>query len=150
MYSYKDELDLNKVSQVINKLGLPNSNDYEFVIDSRKVNHTSIFCAYPGAVTDGRNYIDDVVAKGVAAVIYEDGFDFKHNLPHRSIKNLVKYVGLLASLKYHNPSAKFKTIGITGTNGKTSISYWIAQSYSELTKKVGIIGTYHFITIKFS
>lgn len=141
MYSYKDSLDLDLITKLVTELGLSDLSNSEFVIDSRKVTKGSIFCAYPGAATDGRKYIDDVVSRGVKAIIYEDGYNFTDELPHYPVKNLVQYIGLLASAKYNHPSAKFTTIGVTGTNGKTSITYWLAQMYMHLGKKSGVIGT---------
>lgn len=141
MHSYKDDIDTQVFESLVTKLG-DSLNSMDLVIDSRHIGDNAIFCAYPGTTQDGRDYIDDAVLnKGAKVVIYEDGFNFKSDVLHISVKNLISYIGVLASRKYNNPSSKFRSIGITGTNGKTSISYWLAQSYHLLNKKAALIGT---------
>jgi UDP-N-acetylmuramoyl-L-alanyl-D-glutamate--2,6-diaminopimelate ligase len=144
MFSQKNYVDFTTLAQLISKLG-DLLFKYDLVTDSRQVNANSIFCAYPGLTTDGREYIDKAINMGAKAIIYED--DGNNNkiqndsILHISVKNLMHYVGLLASEKYNNPSKKFMTIGVTGTNGKTSITNWLNQSYANFGKKTAIIGT---------
>lgn len=140
MFSKNSKVSSNIITQLIDKLGNLLSNN-ELVIDSRKVSSNSIFCAYPGSSNDGRKFIPDVVAKGVAAILWETGDSFNFNIPNYSVNNLMQYVGILAAAKHKNPSSKYMTIGVTGTNGKTSISHWLSQAYMQLGKTAGIIGT---------
>lgn len=140
MFSKNSKVSPNIITQLIDKLGNLLSGN-ELVIDSRKVTSNSIFCAYPGSSSDGRKFIPDAISKGVVAILWEAGDSFDFNLPNYPVTDLMKYVGILAAAKHDNPSTKFTTIGITGTNGKTSISHWLSQAYIQLGKTAGIIGT---------
>lgn len=140
MYSlHNSKIDQNKISQLIDKLGYL-LKECNIELDSRKVDSSSIFCAYPGNKSDGRDFIADVIKRGVKYIIQEGNFDLSVDNNYK-IENLREYVGLLASYKYNYPSKKFKTIGVTGTNGKTSITQWLAQIYTNLGKKSAVIGT---------
>ncbi|HLX54738.1 MAG TPA: UDP-N-acetylmuramoyl-L-alanyl-D-glutamate--2,6-diaminopimelate ligase, partial [Aquella sp.] len=99
------------------------------------------FCAYPGSANDGRNYIESAIANGAKAILYEPGINLKIPVKNIAIKNLIYFVGLLAAAKFGNPSQKFNTIGVTGTNGKTSVTHWLNQMYTSLGSKTAIIGT---------
>lgn len=112
--------------------------------DSRKVQAGSLFLAYPGAHSDGRNYIAQALQAGAAAVVWEQaGFtwnaDWKvNNLP---VQNLKQQVGEIAAEFYQNPSKKLTMVGVTGTNGKTSVCQWVAQCLTILGKKTAVLGT---------
>lgn len=139
MYSKNSPIDQSKFTQLIDVLGsLLYTND--ITIDSRKVTENSIFCAYPGTTVDGRKFIESAINSGAKFIIWEEGIPFEYNIPNFPVKNLMLYVGLLSSAKNKYPSTQFKTIGLTGTNGKTSISHWLSFIYSQKTN-TGIIGT---------
>ena len=112
--------------------------------DSRKVLQGSLFLAYPGEVSDGRTYIADAVKKGASAVLW-DSRDFNWNpdwqVENQPIKQLRLQAGNIASQFYNNPSAKLWMIGVTGTNGKTSITQWLSQCFNYLQRKTAVIGT---------
>ncbi len=112
--------------------------------DSRKVRHGSLFLAYPGDASDGRAYIADAIKKGASAVLW-DPKDFKWDadwkVENKPIKQLRLQVSNIAGQFYNNPSAKFWMIGVTGTNGKTSISQWLSQCFNYLQRKTAVIGT---------
>ncbi|MFN8769552.1 MAG: UDP-N-acetylmuramoyl-L-alanyl-D-glutamate--2,6-diaminopimelate ligase [Neisseriaceae bacterium] len=140
MYSScNDKIDHNKISQLVEKLGYF-IQKYNIEIDSRKADSLSIFCAYPGNKCDGRKFVPDVIRNGVKCLIQEGPFCLKLDNNY-SIENLREYIGLLASYKYSNPSKHIKTIGVTGTNGKTSITQWLAQIYNSMNQKAAVIGT---------
>ena len=93
--------------------------------DSRKVKAGSLFLAYAGEKQDGRQYIDDAIKNGASAVIWDDeGFDWQAEweTEHLAVKQLRQQAGNIASQFYKNPSNKMWVIGVTGTNGKTSIT----------------------------
>lgn len=113
----------------------------ELVIDSRRANPATIFCAYPGATLDGRNFISQAVQNGCNCILWEDGINFTYSIENYSFKNLQHYTGLIAAAKAKFPSQAFYGIAVTGTNGKTSISHWLNQAYSFLGYKSAIIGT---------
>lgn len=140
MYSLKSKVDQNLVNNIITNLGAELSA-CNLQIDSRKINNQSIFCAYPGTNSDGRDYIGDAINKGAKCIVWEDGIDFNYSIKNYTLKNLMHYVGILASAKFAYPSSHMKVIGVTGTNGKTSITHWLNQVYSSLQLCTGIIGT---------
>ena len=112
--------------------------------DSRFVKKNTLFLAYPGLHFDGRNYIPEAIKKGAKAILYEKkDFVWKKswNVPHLSIDDLKNKEGEIAHIFYKEPSKKIYTIGVTGTNGKTSCTYWIAELQNILGKKTGLIGT---------
>ncbi len=112
--------------------------------DSRQVRRGDTFVAYPGEIRDGRDYIPQAIANGAASVLWESG-DFAWNpawrAAHLGVPNLRRHAGEIASHVYGRPSARLWMIGVTGTNGKTSCSQWIAQSLTRAGRKCAVIGT---------
>jgi len=114
------------------------------VADSRQVRQGDTFVACPGERQDGRKFIAQAVAAGANAVLWErEGFDWnaEWKVPNLPVDGLRDKVGEIASQVYGEPSRQLWTIGITGTNGKTSCSHWIAQCLAGLGKKTAVVGT---------
>ncbi|MBI3523748.1 MAG: UDP-N-acetylmuramoyl-L-alanyl-D-glutamate--2,6-diaminopimelate ligase [Betaproteobacteria bacterium] len=112
--------------------------------DSRRLQAGEIFVAMPGINRDGRDYIEDAVARGAAAVLLEEEGRSKFpavKIPRLAVSHLNRQSGELAHLVYGRPSEKLWMIGVTGTNGKTSVSQWIAQAFGILERKCAVIGT---------
>ena len=114
--------------------------------DSREVGAGDVFLAYPGhnARSDGRAYIADAVGRGAAAVLWERaGYAWPEELqlPHLPVEGLKALAGPLASALYGAPSEQLTMVGVTGTNGKTSVSQWVAQALSLCQRPCGVIGT---------
>jgi UDP-N-acetylmuramoyl-L-alanyl-D-glutamate--2,6-diaminopimelate ligase len=112
--------------------------------DSRKVRPGSMFLAYPGIASDGRNYIIDAIENGASAVLWDsEGFEWNAawEVENKPIKQLRLQAGSIASQFYGQPSEKLWMIGVTGTNGKTSISQWLSQCFNHLNNKTAVIGT---------
>src|SRR5690606_11073987 len=113
--------------------------------DSRRVQPGDVFLAYPGDANDGRNYIAQAIEQGAAAVLYDDanGFSWNENwrTPHRAISGLKQLAGYLAAEWYGKPDAGMYSVAVTGTNGKTSCSQWLACSLSQLGGPAAVIGT---------
>lgn len=112
--------------------------------DSRQVKAGSLFLAYPGAYSDGRHYIEQAIQAGATAVAWENqGFSWNTawQVEHVAVANLKSQTGHIAAEFYQYPSRQLKVIGVTGTNGKTSVSQWLAQALSALGQKVAVIGT---------
>ncbi len=112
--------------------------------DSRQVKAGSLFLAYPGVHSDGRHYIAQAIQAGAAGVAWESqGFvwDAEFKVSNVAVSGLKNQVGQIASAFYHYPSRKLSMIGVTGTNGKTSVSQWIAQALNALGQKAAVIGT---------
>ena len=112
--------------------------------DSREVKTGSLFLAYPGTASDGRNYIADAIRNGASAVIW-DSDKFKWNpdwdIENIGMKQLSLQSGSIASQFYKHPSDQLWMIGVTGTNGKTSITQWLSQCFNYLQRKTAVIGT---------
>lgn len=112
--------------------------------DSRRISVGDVFVAMNGQVQDGRAYITKAIAQGAAAVIYEngDGFSFSSDgIKCFGISDLNSKIPQIAAKFYGEPSKVLKVIGVTGTNGKSSITYYIAQLLAALGYKCAIIGT---------
>ena len=110
--------------------------------DSRQVRPGDIFLAYPGDLADGRRYIGDAIARGAVAVLWQAGGDFVWNPAWTAAKlqvdGLRTLAGPLAHLVCGEPSAALSLIAVTGTNGKTTVSQFIARADG---RKCAVIGT---------
>jgi UDP-N-acetylmuramoyl-L-alanyl-D-glutamate--2,6-diaminopimelate ligase len=112
--------------------------------DSRRVKRGDTFVAYPGQTQDGRRYVAAAIANGASSVLWEKrGFRWKRawRVPNLGIVNLRARAGLIASRIHDHPSARLWMIGVTGTNGKTSCSHWIARALSGSGLRCAVIGT---------
>jgi UDP-N-acetylmuramoyl-L-alanyl-D-glutamate--2,6-diaminopimelate ligase len=112
--------------------------------DSRRVDRGAAFAAYPGARTDGREFIGDALTRGAAAVLWE-ARNFKWRpewtVAQEPVEGLAGKLGAIADLVYGSPSQELWMIGVTGTNGKTSCAHWIAQATETCGRRAAIIGT---------
>ena len=112
--------------------------------DSREVQVGSLFVAYKGDATDGRAYIPQAIANGASAVMWEqEDFAWKADwkLPNQSVAGLKQAIGELASEFYGKPSEQLWMVGVTGTNGKTTCSHWLAQAFTALGRQSAVVGT---------
>jgi UDP-N-acetylmuramoyl-L-alanyl-D-glutamate--2,6-diaminopimelate ligase len=106
--------------------------------DSRKVKKDSMFVAVKGYKSDGHDFISSAIASGASAIICE-------SLPEKPGKNVcwiktidsAKALGLAASNFYGNPSSSLKLVGVTGTNGKTTIATLLYRMFQRLGYKCG-------------
>jgi len=113
-------------------------------LDSRKVEKGDVFFACKGVEQDGRQFIQQAVANGAIAVMYDSADDFtwsKPEMPALGLAGLSAEVGLSAAQYFSEPADQLFCIGVTGTNGKTTCSAWLAQLLSKLGGKTGLIGT---------
>lgn len=132
---------MNTLLQHMTSLGLAPTR---LVSDSRQVQAGDTFIAYPGETVDGRNFIAQAIEKGAASVVWDDldfSWPLKGETPHFAVTGLREKVGEIASAFYGEPSQKLWVIGVTGTNGKTSCSHWLAQALNHLGRKSAVIGT---------
>jgi UDP-N-acetylmuramyl tripeptide synthase len=113
--------------------------------DSRAVGAGDIFIAWPGAATDGRKHVAAALAQGAVACLVEHegveafGFDQgEHSERIVSYPGLKAATGPIASAFYDNPSALLDVLAVTGTNGKTSTAWWLAESLSTLRAAGGV------------
>lgn len=115
-------------------------------LDSRQVQTGDLFFACSGAQADGRHFIADAVKKGAAAVLAEKDkaekpSQHEEGVPVIYIQNLSQFISEIAARFYDYPGKQLKIIGITGTNGKTSCSHFIASILSHLGQPCGVMGT---------
>ena len=116
----------------------------DLVKDSRNVKRGDIFVAYPGPQGDGRQWITDAVTRGAAAVLHEmseDPLPSSVSVPSIAVRGLRDLSGFLADEFYGHPSSKLWMAGVTGTNGKTTVSQWLAQCLFQKGIPTGLIGT---------
>lgn len=110
--------------------------------DSRKVNEGSLFIAVKGTQTDGHQYIKSTLENGASAVVCEVlPNDLATGKTYVQVKDSAKALGIIAANFYQQPSEKLKLVGITGTNGKTTVATLLYQLFRELGFKTGLIST---------
>jgi UDP-N-acetylmuramoyl-L-alanyl-D-glutamate--2,6-diaminopimelate ligase len=111
-------------------------------VDSRKVNKGSLFIAVKGVSADGHQFIDSVIEKGAAIVICELlPVQLKEDVTYVQVENSAIAAGFIAHNFYGQPSEKIKLIGVTGTNGKTTIATLLYKLFTVLDYKCGLIST---------
>ena len=114
------------------------------VMDSRRVEPGDTFVACQGEFVDGRFYIGDALQRGAASVIWDDesfAWNSDWAVPNLAISQLRFKLGEVAAEFYGDPSAWQWVCGITGTNGKTSCSQWLAQVLEHAGRRCALIGT---------
>lgn len=121
-------------------------------IDSREVIEGDLFLACRGDNTDGMHYIQDAIAAGAVAVVFESDVHevaelsrglnpVLNSVPMIRVDDLQQQLGLIASRFFSNPSQELFVIGVTGTNGKTSCCHFLVQALQLNGEKCGVIGT---------
>ncbi|NMA85783.1 MAG: UDP-N-acetylmuramoyl-L-alanyl-D-glutamate--2,6-diaminopimelate ligase [Tissierellia bacterium] len=110
--------------------------------DSRKIKKDNIFIAIEGFTVDGHNYIDEAIKNGANCIILEKDIDIKNkDITVLKVIDSELAMARYSSVFYGMPSKKLNLIGITGTNGKTSITYLLKAIFDSAEEKTGIIGT---------
>ena len=133
------EHDLNIIAQLKNLLG----SQARCVADHRQLKRGDVFFAWPGLKFDARQYCEQAIEQGVCALVLES----KHSqfntdrVPVFFVDDLQKKAGQMVSALLQYPSEKMLGIAVTGTNGKTSVTRWVAQALEALGKQAGVIGT---------
>jgi UDP-N-acetylmuramoyl-L-alanyl-D-glutamate--2,6-diaminopimelate ligase len=144
------------LAELLNQPNLPICKINQICNDSRKITPGDLFIAYPGVISDGRQYITQAIKLGAAAILYDpcDNFVIENcNIPCIAMENLANQLSNIACRFYANPSAKLSVIGVTGTNGKTTIAYQLAQAYELLgmaSEYIGTLGTGNIHALKAS
>ena len=111
------------------------------VYDSRKVEKGSVFVCISGTVRDAHDFIPDVVEKGAAAVIVEKGVTVPEGVTVVKVADSRLALACMSAAYFDYPSKKLKTIGITGTKGKTTTTYMVKSILESAGIKTGLIGT---------
>lgn len=116
----------------------------ELSADSRRIAAGDIFFAYPGDAADGRLFITDAIERGAAAIVHDGSqftIDASVTSPVLAVANLKHCAGAIASAWYQQPDSDMAVFAVTGTNGKTSCSQWLAAAWSQLAHPCAVIGT---------
>ncbi|MGJ9417957.1 UDP-N-acetylmuramoyl-L-alanyl-D-glutamate--2,6-diaminopimelate ligase [Massilia sp. CMS3.1] len=116
----------------------------KLVSDSRQVVPGDVFFAYPGDAGDGRRFIKAAIEAGAAAVVFDPcDFDWDASLavPHLAVPELKRQAGTIAHAVFGQPDIDMFTVGVTGTNGKTSCAVWLGQAFAKLGETAAVIGT---------
>lgn len=116
----------------------------ELSADSRQIRAGDAFVAFPGLRSDGRQYIAQAILNGAKAVLWQrEVFNWPHldEAAHLAVAQLREHAGEIAHEFYERPSEQFELIAVTGTNGKTSCSQWIASGYELDGQRAAVVGT---------
>lgn len=110
--------------------------------DSRRLRPGDVFLAYPGRAHDGRRHIAAALAAGAAAVLWEpQGAEIPGTPPGFPVPRLRERAAALAAAWWGEPSRGLWMVGVTGTNGKTSVSHWLAEAFGYLGRPTACVGT---------
>lgn len=110
--------------------------------DSRKVTAGSLFVATRGTQTDGHDFINCAEEQGAVCIVCEElPKNKKKNITYVKVADSAQALGFIASAYYDYPSSKMKLVGVTGTNGKTTIASLLYQLFSRFGNKVGLLST---------
>lgn len=116
--------------------------------DSRKVKEGSTFICISGAVSDGHNYIQQVIESGASVIVVEKDVEVNADITVIKVEDSRFALALMSAAFYGNPAQKMKIIGITGTKGKTTTTYMVKEILEGVGKKVGLVGTIEILTGK--
>ena len=110
--------------------------------DSRKVSASSMFIATVGTVADGHQFISSAIEKGASVIVCEKlPKKLDATVTYVVVDNSSRAMGLIAAAYYQHPSKKLKLVGVTGTNGKTTVATLLSNLFQELGYKVGLLST---------
>lgn len=134
--------DLIKNIEVLEVIGSTDGEISGIEFDSRKVESNSLFVAQRGVNVDGHKFIDKAIKKGANAIVCENlPAEISDGVTFVKVADSNQVLGELASAYFDFPSKKMKVVGITGTNGKTSIATLLHKLFMKLGYNVGLIST---------
>ncbi|WP_191858828.1 UDP-N-acetylmuramoyl-L-alanyl-D-glutamate--2,6-diaminopimelate ligase [Hanstruepera ponticola] len=139
MMTLKDILYKVTLNAVAGNTNVPVNN---IVFDSRKISKGDVFVAIVGTQVDGHDYIDKAISLGCIAVVSEKlPKNLKHDVTYVEVENTSTALAIMASNFYEVPSENLKLVGVTGTNGKTTIATLLYQLFKKAGYKVGLLST---------
>ena len=109
--------------------------------DSRKVSAGEVFFAVAGEKSDGHDFIADSIKRGAGAIVYSKTGQRPRAGASVRVKDVRRVMGLWAAHFYRRPSAKLKLVGVTGTNGKTTVTYLIESMLKAAALEPAVFGT---------
>ena len=134
--------ELLKNVEVLNSLGDADVDITGVNIDSRRIEKGHLFVAIPGTQTDGHNFIPKAIEQGAAAVLCEYFPNTRvPGITYIAVESTEDAVGKVATVFYGEPSLKLKLVGVTGTNGKTTIATLLYNMFRKFGHKCGLLST---------
>ena len=134
--------ELLKNVEVLNSLGAADVDITGVNIDSRRIEKGHLFVAIPGTQTDGHNFIPKAIEQGAAAVLCEYFPNTRvPGITYIAVESTEDAVGKVATVFYGEPSLKLKLVGVTGTNGKTTIATLLYNMFRKFGHKCGLLST---------
>jgi UDP-N-acetylmuramoyl-L-alanyl-D-glutamate--2,6-diaminopimelate ligase len=127
---------------VLKVVGTTNVDVADIAFDSRKIKEDSLFVAVKGTQSDGHTYISQTIKAGATVIVLEDmPSDLDGKVTYIQVEDSNLALGIIAANFYDNPSEKIKLVGVTGTNGKTTIVSLLNQLFAMLNVKAGMLST---------
>ena len=108
---------------------------------SKKVEPGTLFVALAGVKTDGKKYITEAIQRGAMAIVLEGSFAPDVSIPQILVPNAREALAQMSAFLFSNPSQNLKLFGLTGTNGKTTLTYLLESFFSSTPDCAGVIGT---------
>lgn len=134
--------DLLYKVNILKLIGSTNIEISDVQFDSRKIQKKGLFIAIKGTISDGHQYIQNTIKDGAIAIIVEQlPSQLNDNITYVQVANSYNALGVIAANFYNNPSERIKLVGVTGTNGKTTIVSLLHQLFTLLNNKVGMLST---------
>ncbi|MBN2687338.1 MAG: UDP-N-acetylmuramoyl-L-alanyl-D-glutamate--2,6-diaminopimelate ligase [Deltaproteobacteria bacterium] len=116
-------------------------NVSDICYDSRRCGKDSLFVAITGHKFDGHRYIEMAIKQGASCIVHEHEIPFREDIAYVKVADSRRALGRLGRAFFGNPTAELCLVGITGTKGKTTISYLLESTLEAAGKSVGVIGT---------
>ena len=134
--------DLLYKVNILKLIGSTNIEISDVQFDSRKIQKKGLFIAIKGTISDGHQYIQNTIKEGAIAIIVEQlPSQLNDKITYVQVANSYNALGVIAANFYNNPSERIKLVGVTGTNGKTTIVSLLHQLFTLLNNKVGMLST---------
>ena len=134
--------DLLYKVNILKLIGSTNIEISDVQFDSRKIQKKGLFIAIKGTISDGHQYIQNTIKDGAIAIIVEQlPSQLNDKITYVQVANSYNALGVISANFYNNPSERIKLVGVTGTNGKTTIVSLLHQLFTLLNNKVGMLST---------
>ena len=137
-------MKLQEIISGINPIEVIGSVDINITgvnIDSRRISDGHLFIAMRGTQVDGHQYISKAIESGASAIVCEETTDYVDNVTYIKVHSTEDIAGIIATTFYGNPTQKLKLIGVTGTNGKTTIATLLYNMFRRMGHKCGLLST---------
>lgn len=121
--------------------GNMNTDIDQIIYDSRIKTKSGLFIAIEGYQTDGHKYIEPAIENGAKVIVVQKPVTASEDVTVIQMEDTRLGMAVIANNRYGHPSSAFKLVGVTGTNGKTSITFLLGQMLEAYKEKIGIIGT---------